>query len=193
MTGCRANSNPVKTILALAAVSMALASCNGVFPGGPGDDGTQFSEAGCGTSYIDDRYDYGFELPDDATLVRTKNESNSLTNSLWTREEGDALINIITRVQGASADADLGTVVSFANNLAISTGADLLGEEEIVLANGESAILTTIRFDGLTTFRIQTLSNSRMYLVEAVIEEAARTADIDDAMLDVVLSLCVGE
>jgi hypothetical protein len=193
MTGRRATGRTIFTTLILGALAAPLGGCNGVFPGGTGDGGTQFSEAGCGSSYTDPAFDYGFELPAEAEMIRTKNESNSLTNSVWTFTDGEALINVITRVQAASADADLGTVVSFTNDLSVSAGADLLGEEEVILANGSTAILTTIRFDGLTTFRVETLSNSRMYTVEAVVEESARTADLDDLLSDIVLSLCVGE
>jgi len=123
--------------------------------------------------------------------VRTKNESNSLTNSLWTITESGALINLITRVQAASADASLGTVVTFANDLSVSAGADLLSEEEVALSNGGEGMQTIVRFDGLTTFRVQALSNSRLYTVEAVVEESARTTDIDGLLADIVLSLCV--
>lgn len=194
MTGCLANvGRMMRNCLPLALLGVGLAGCNVLFPGDGNDDGTQFSETGCGTSFSDQEYDYGFGLPADAELVRTKNESDSLTNSLWTLAEGDSLINIITRVEAASADAELGTVVSFANDLSVSAGADLLSEEEIVLANGDAGIQTTIRFDGLTSFRVQALANSRLYTVEAVIEEAARSSDNDELLLDVVQSLCIGE
>lgn len=202
MTGCPANAFTaifrntrlsVASGLALGALSLA-AGCNGTFPlgnFGP-DNPTEFSEAeGCATVYSDEEFGYGFDLPADAELIRTKNESNSLTNSLWTFTESDSLINIITRVQAASEGASLGTLVTFANDLSVSAGADLLSEEEVDLSNDGSGIQTTIRFDGLTTFRVQALSGTSLYTVEAVVEESARTADLDSLLLAVVLSLCV--
>jgi len=195
MTGCRMEvCRTMLKPLPFVLLALGLGGCNAVIPGGSGnDDGTQFSETGCGSSYTDQAYDYGFDLPTDATLVRTKNETSSLTNSLWTITESKALINIKTRVEGASADADLGTVVSFSNDLAVLGGADLLAEEEVVLGDGDAGIQTTLRFDGLTTFRVQALANSRLYSVEAVIQEADRTAETDQLLSDIVLSLCVGD
>jgi|CXWL01.1.fsa_nt_gi hypothetical protein len=202
MTGCLANAFAASFRNAQRYVALGLAlsvpglagGCNGFFPGGNSgqDNPTEFSETQeCATAYSDAEFHYGFDLPSDAELVRTKNESNSLTNSLWTITESGALINIITRVQAASQDAVLGTVVTFANDLSISAGADLLSEEEVTLSNGGEGIQTTIRFDGLTTFRVQSLSNARLFVVEAVIEEAARTADMDSLLAATVLSLCV--
>lgn len=203
MIGCLANGNSALirnsqrfVVLGLAISALGVtAGCNGFIPGGDSDPNpTQFSEVeGCATSYADERYNYGFDLPADAELVRTKNESNSLTNSLWTITESGALINIITRVQSASADASVGTVVAFANDLAVSAGADLLSEEEVELSNENVGIQTIIRFDGLTTYRVQALSDARQFLIEAVVEESARTADIDALLSDIVLSLCIGD
>ncbi len=180
--------------LALCALGLS-GGCNGFFPADPGDQNpTDFAGIeGCATSYEDGNYDYGFDLPADAELVRTKNESNSLTNSLWTISESGALINIITRVQGASADASIGAVVSFANDLSVAAGADLLSEEEVELSNKAVGIQTIIRYDGLTTFRVQALSKARLYVVEAVVEESARNADIDELLSGIGLSLCIGE
>lgn len=202
MTGCLANAISVLIRIAQPSVALGLAlsvlslagGCNGFFPGGNSgpDNPTEFSETqACATDYSDDEYSYGFDLPADAELIRTKNETNSLTNSLWTITESGALINIITRVQAASQDASLGTVVSFANDLSVSAGADLLSEEEVTLSNGGKGIQTIIRFDGLTTFRVQAMSNARLFVVEAVVEESARTADIDALLSEMVLSICV--
>ena len=203
MTGSLANDhsalirNTQQSIaLALSLSVLGLAGgCNGYFSGGNSgqDNPTQFSETedGCATDYSDEEYNYGFDLPADAELVRTKNESNSLTNSLWTITESGALINIITRVQAASQDALLGTVVTFANDLSVSAGADLLSEEQVTLSNGGEGIQTIVRFDGLTTFRVQALSNVRLFLVEAVVEESARTAEMDSLLSGIVLSFCV--
>jgi hypothetical protein len=191
------NRNSQRTLalgLALSALGLS-AGCNGFFPADPADQNpTDFAGIeGCATSYEDEDYGYGFDLPADAELGRTKNESNSLTNSLWTITESGALINIITRVQGASADASIGAVVSFANDLSVAAGADLLSEEEVELSNEAVGIQTIIRYDGLTTFRLQALSDARLYVVEAVVEESARTAEIDALLGDIVLSLCVGD
>ena len=175
-------------------LALGLGGCNALLPGGSGnDDGTQFSETGCASSYQDQVFDYGFDLPANSTLVRTKNDSNSLTNSLWTITEKSSLINIVTRVEGGSADADLGTVVSFSNDQAVSAGADLLAEEEVVLPNGGSGIQTTLRYDGLTKFRVQAMANSKIYSVEAVIQESDRTEESDIMLSDIVLSLCIGK
>lgn len=190
----RTSQRSIALGLALSALGFS-GGCNGFFPADSGEDNpTEFSAIdGCATSYGDEDYHYGFDLPAGAELIRTKNESNSLTNSLWTITESGALINIISRVQGASADATLGAVVSFANDLSVSAGADLLSEEEVALSNEGIGIQTIIRYDGLTTYRVQALSDSHLYVVEAVVEESARTADIDALLGEIVLSLCVGD
>lgn len=169
--------------------------CNGSFPpdSGGSDNPTEFSGIeGCATSFSDTDYNYGFDLPAQAELVRTKNESNSLTNSLWTFLESGSLVNVITRVEPVAAGSDLASIVSFSNDLSIAAGADLLSEEEVLLSNGGTAIQTTIRFDGLTTFRVQALSDTRLYTVEAVIEESARTTESDTLLNQIVASLCLG-
>lgn len=191
------NRNSQRTLalsLALSALGLS-GGCNGFVPADPVDQNpTDFAGIeGCATSFEDEDYGYGFDLPADAEIVRTKNESNSLTNSLWTITESGALINIITRVQAASADASIGAVVSFANDLSVAAGADLLSEEEVELSNEAVGIQTIVRYDGLTTFRVQALSKARLYVVEAVVEESARNADMDELLSGIVLSLCVGE
>jgi hypothetical protein len=202
MTGCLANACSILTrstqqsaalVLTLSALSLAV-GCNGFLPGGTSGQGnsTEFSRTdGCATAYFDNEFNYGFDLPADAELIRTKNESNSLTNSLWTITESGALINIITRVQAASQHASLATVVSFANDLSVSAGADLISEEEVTLSNGGEGFQIIIRFDGLTAFRVQALSDARLFHVEAVVEESARTADMDAVLSEIVLSLCI--
>lgn len=177
------------------AVLFAGAGCNGVFPQNPDQNGnpTEFSGIeGCATSFSDDAFNYGFDLPPDAQLVRTKNDSNALTNSLWTFNASGVLVNVITRVEAVSSDDVLGSLVSFDNDLAVSAGADLLVEEVVALSNGGSGFETVLRFDGLTTYRVQALANSRLFTVEAVVEESARTSDSDSLMSDIVLSLCLG-
>jgi hypothetical protein len=180
--------------VALSAAALG-AGCNGFVPPttAPGNNPTEFSEIeGCATSYSDSEYNYGFDLPAEASIVRTKNETNSLTNSLWTLTQADSLINIVTRVQGASAGADLGTLVAFANDLSVSAGADLLVEEEAGLANAGQGMQTIVRFDGLTTFRVQALFGNHLYTVEAVVEEEARTPEMDAFLAGIGLSLCIG-
>ncbi len=183
--------------LALALSVLGLeAGCNGSFPfvNSGTDNPTEFSGIeGCATSFSDSDFNYGFDLPSDATLVRTKNESDSLTNSLWTiTTDSGALVNIITRVQAVSDGVTLGSLVSAANDNSLSAGADLLTEEEVALSNNGAGFETMIRFDGLTTFRAQSLSDSQLYTVEAVIEDSARTTASDDLLSAMVLSLCVG-
>lgn len=168
-----------------------IVGCNGFPPSGNGQENpTQFSETACAVGYYDEAYGYGFELPADAELIRTKNETNSLSNSLWTIEISGALVNIITRVQVASDDASLGTLVSFENDLAVAAGADL-SEEEVSLSNGGVGIQTIARFDGLTTFRVQALAHSRLYEVEAIVEASAASGDIAETLSELVMSLCI--
>lgn len=168
-----------------------LAGCNGFVPGGNTQDNpTQFSETACAVGYYDEAYSYGFELSSDAELVRTKNDSTALTNSLWTLELDGALINVLTRVQSASSDASLGDLVGLSNDLAVAAGADL-SEEEVTLSQGLVGIQTIEHFDGLTTYRVQALSHSRLYEVEAIVEDAANSEDVAATLSELVLSICV--
>jgi len=169
----------------------------GSFNFGPGqvdqDPGTQFAEVKCTTIHYDETYNFGFALPAQAESVRTKNESNSLSNSQWTLADPDGLVQIVTRVQAASADATLTTSVRFTNSLAMASGADLLAEDEVVLSNGRNAIQSTTQFDGFTTLRVQDLVGSRMYTLEVIVDDSARTPELYEKVTAIVQSLCVDE
>jgi hypothetical protein len=171
-----------------------IGGCNS-FDFGPGevdqDPGTQFAEVKCITSHYDENYSYGFDLPAEAESVRTKNESNSLTNAFWTLEDPDGLVQIMTRVQAASSDSSLETSVRFANNLAMASGADVLAEDEVVLSNGRNAIQSITQFDGLTTLRVQDMVGSRMFTLEAIVDDSARTPELYEKVSAIVLSLCI--
>jgi hypothetical protein len=177
------------------ALVIAIAGCNAFAPGGnePDDNGTQFSEAKCSVVQYDDRYGFGFDLPAGAEVVRTKNEANSLTNSAWAAEVSNTAVHIAVSVQPASPSASLQETVSVANDLAVARGAELMTQQDALLSNGGACILTVLRFDGLSTFRVQTQSNGRLYQVEAVADSARQTAELNTELSNLVLSLCVDE
>ena len=172
---------------------MGMAGCNAFGPGddGTGDNGTQFSQTKCTVSQYDETYRFGFNLPSGAEIVRTKNEADSLTNSAWAATILNTPVQVSVRVEPSSAS--LQDAVRSLNDRAVARGAELMTEQDAVLSNGAAGVLSVLRFDGLSTFRVQTQSSSRLYELEAVIDSTSQTAELNSSISDLVLSLCVDE
>ncbi len=168
--------------------------CGVILPTGnsvQGTDGTQFSGTACNVSYLDADFDYGFDLPASAEMIRTDNDLDAETNALWTVTFDSALVNITTSVQEANPGESLIELVQSADDDALLAGGDLLLEESITLANGGDAYHSVVSLDGLTTSRVQAFANDRFYTVEVIVATDARTDDTDALASDTVLSLCV--
>ncbi len=155
---------------------------------------TEFSETtdfACESSFLDDEFGYGVELPTDAVLVRADNEQDSLTNSLWTLTLDGALLNVAARVQTVSTEAGLAEIVQAADDEALFAGASLLLEEQVTLAGGTEAFHSIIDFEGLTTSRVQAMIDDRVFTVEVIVESDVRNETLDSTISDIVLSLCI--
>jgi len=152
--------------------------------------GTQFSGTACNASYLDGVFDYGFDLPANVEMIRSENDLDALTNSLWTVTFDGALINITTSVHDENSSATLAELVQSASDDVLFAGGDLLLEESVTLADGGEAYHTIVSLDGLTTSRVQTLVNDRLYSVEVIVATDSRSDAIDALASDTVLSLC---
>jgi len=171
-----------------------LGTLNSQVDDGQGDGPVDLTngDGACATNYVNADFGLGLDLtPDASEAPGFVGDEEAEFTMAWVFSSGGVTITLDVAVRTEPFPAQLAQITEAANEAVSLAGGTVNTPVDVVLADGDAAMLTGYTLDHRFGYRVDLLAGESSYAATATVNAEDLTQDVDNAMVSAVTSLCV--